>query len=425
MRNAQQVLTYPQPKPWWRSARNFYAPGPGQRALLWTRELTIASVHADAPLIDHLNLSIRGGCLTALVDRNSSRSRALFMALAGLSDIDDRAVRYSRRSRALYGGSAGVALITGHVSYDSTLTVRENVMFPLAQCGISIDRAELDRIMSLCQLAGHELAMPTQLGPDGSLRIAVAQALLCGAQILLLEDPTRGLVHGISEAIYDFLRKVAHSGCALVFSTADLRWAALADRAVLIANGSVACDMAYPDMGALSQAYAADTDTAGLLGPVPQASYDSEHESVKEASPSWFPVSSVAQADSLLAPADMAYDVTVPQEEDADSSVGVLGSELPEFDFREAEPSFLQPSQSQNISEVDNQSSSEVAVLPLVEPKSEVPAPQKKRADHHVLHVASSDSAISSASSQDVVERAQKILQELPGPIFHDEALEP
>ena len=76
-------------------------------------------------------------------------------------------------------------------------------------------------------------------------KVAIAQALLCSPQLLILEEPTRGVdIHSKSE-IYRLLREYAGEGKTVVmFCTEVLEIFEIADTAYVVAEGRLSAPLA-------------------------------------------------------------------------------------------------------------------------------------------------------------------------------------
>lgn len=269
---ARPVITSPAPKPWWRSHGSFHAPGPGGKVLLDATMLTLVDSRTGARLLNGLDLALRSTCVTALVDHDDRRTRPLLLTLAGLEDPTSGKVRLSRPTRGSGGRTGAIGLITSSATYDPELTVRQNLLHSLASSGIVVDAFRFSEVLSLCGLGERIEETPENLGPLGRLQLLTARSLLLGARVLLVEEPTRGLLSGPASEALDVLHVVADAGNAVVISTCDPTIAARSDRAVLVVGGRVGVDIAYPTVDTVREALASSTeDPVSTLGPLPSA----------------------------------------------------------------------------------------------------------------------------------------------------------
>ena len=85
------------------------------------------------------------------------------------------------------------------------------------------------------------------------------------ADLLLLDEPTRGLDPTVKRALTSFLRARAETGASILVATHDVEWAArTADRALLMADGEIYAD--GPPRTVLSDSLVFSTQINKLLG---------------------------------------------------------------------------------------------------------------------------------------------------------------
>ena len=117
-------------------------------------------------------------------------------------------------------------------------TVRDELDFTLKQHGRpSGDYGELPALLGLEE---HLQRYPRDLSVGERQRVALAAVLVAEPQVILLDEPTRGLDYGQKEALVAFLRQQRSQGRAIVLATHDVELvAACADRVVILGEGRV------------------------------------------------------------------------------------------------------------------------------------------------------------------------------------------
>jgi energy-coupling factor transport system ATP-binding protein len=119
--------------------------------------------------------------------------------------------------------------------------VRDELLFTLKHRqgrGLDVEQVLTDLgLMSLADRHPHDLSVGEQE------RVALAAVLVAGPQILLLDEPTRGMDALRKQQLTDILRRQRESGTATVVATHDVEWVAgLATRVVLLGNGEIVAD---------------------------------------------------------------------------------------------------------------------------------------------------------------------------------------
>lgn len=265
----------PARKPWWRSRKAHAAHGGGGRVLLGGLGLSYKDPSSGAPLLDGVDVAFRARRITAVLDPSGLRSRALFLVLAGLEDPDSgRVVSAKPRSaRQRWAGRIGaVALLGARDTLDRDLTIRQNILAPLAATGSVADWDNLVGALELTGLRTKVDARPAELAPLERFKATVARAIVSGAEAFLVTEPPVLPAHDIEELV-GLLRAVADAGCTVVVATRHTETALRAHRVIMLANGTVSLDAAPPTLDAINASLErSPEDPKNLLGPIPSAS---------------------------------------------------------------------------------------------------------------------------------------------------------
>ncbi|TMB64148.1 MAG: ATP-binding cassette domain-containing protein, partial [Chloroflexi bacterium] len=158
-----------------------------------------------------LRLSLRRGQITALMGRNGSGKTTLLKLIAGLLRPQRGTVQAD--VRAAYVPQDADALLF-------SATVEDEL------------RGQPPEVAAPFQRWLHRYPRDLSSGERQQLAIAVVAAQ---AEVLLLDEPTRGLDPLVKRALSAFLRIRAAAGAAIVIATHDVEWAArTADRILLM-----------------------------------------------------------------------------------------------------------------------------------------------------------------------------------------------
>lgn len=119
-------------------------------------------------------------------------------------------------------------------------TVREELDASLP-AGCADTQARLARAVALCRLAPLLERHPYDLSGGEMQRAALAMLLLQSPDILLLDEPTKGLDARFKRELAATLRTLARAGCAIALVSHDVEFcAAFCDRCVLLFDGAAA-----------------------------------------------------------------------------------------------------------------------------------------------------------------------------------------
>ena len=121
-----------------------------------------------------------------------------------------------------------------------TLTVRENILFPLSLSGSSPDEAFFSEIVQLLRLQDRLNAFPNELSGGGQQRVAIARALITKPSIILADEPTGNLDSKTGQNVLGLLKlSVETYRQTLIMITHNLEIAQMADRVVRIEDGRI------------------------------------------------------------------------------------------------------------------------------------------------------------------------------------------
>jgi energy-coupling factor transport system ATP-binding protein len=109
---------------------------------------------------------------------------------------------------------------------------------------------------------------PRDLSEGQRLALVLAIQLRATPQVVLLDEPTRGLDYAAKRSLTRVIDGLAAQGRAVVVSTHDVEFvAAAADRVVVLAEGEIVADGPTPDVIVASPAFA--PQVAKILAPLP------------------------------------------------------------------------------------------------------------------------------------------------------------
>ncbi len=152
------------------------------------------------------------------------------------------------------------------------LSVRENVTLPTLARFVrwGVVRAERERAAAARQVAAVELRPPEIEREAGTLsggnqqKVVLAKWLLADADVLLFDEPTRGVDIATKTELHRVIRSLADAGKAVLVISSELpEVLALADRIVVMREGRIS--------GELSAAEATAERVLALALPAPHA----------------------------------------------------------------------------------------------------------------------------------------------------------
>ena len=196
----------------------------------------------DAPdVMRGLELTVRRGELFAILGGNGAGKSTTLRLLAGLQKPYRGEVRVTGKT----------ALLPQAVQ---TLFAKKTVREDLAE--VTSDGAMLAYVTALCRLDALLDRHPYDLSGGEQQRAALAKVLLTRPDILLLDEPTRGLDAAFKAELAELLKNLLTQGVTVVLVSHDVEFcAAYAQRCALFFDGSIASDGAPREFFALNRFY--------------------------------------------------------------------------------------------------------------------------------------------------------------------------
>jgi energy-coupling factor transporter ATP-binding protein EcfA2 len=208
-----------------------------------------------------VTLDIRRGEFVTLMGRNGSGKSTLLKALVGLLKPDEGQVTVA----GLDTRRTDVDAIIRHVGYvpqhpGSLLfgeTLAAELAFTRRSHGMAPDPAGDIALLMRLGLAGLSDRDPRDLSGGEQQRAALAAILVAEPQIILLDEPTRGLDYVQKRNLAELLLAMKREGRTVVMATHDVELAAAcADRVVLMGEGQVVVDGPAREVMSDSQVFA-------------------------------------------------------------------------------------------------------------------------------------------------------------------------
>ncbi|MDQ6715730.1 MAG: ATP-binding cassette domain-containing protein [Actinomycetota bacterium] len=218
-----------------------------------------------------VSIAVHPGSVVAVMGRNGAGKSTLLASLVGQLKPTSGTVRVGsldpgRTSPATLVGAVGlVPQDPGLLLYADS--VREECASADADFGAppGTTSALLQRIAGG---AVDESAHPRDLSEGQRLCLALSVILGGSPQVVLLDEPTRGLDYSAKGRLVEVLRELASAGHAVLLATHDVELAAdVADRVVVLADGDVVAD--GPARGILAGSPAFAPQVAKILHPLP------------------------------------------------------------------------------------------------------------------------------------------------------------
>ena len=179
-----------------------------------------------------LDASFSAGAVHAVVGGNGCGKSTMLSVLAKTAKL--------QRGRMVRGAASAALLPQNPKALLVAETVRDELMEWASTCGYGEDMAR-ERAAQL-GLDGLETRHPYDLSGGQRQLLALAKLLLIGPELLLLDEPTKGLDLASRRIIARALRDHAQAGGTVIMATHDLDFAEqVSDDVAMMFDGEIAC----------------------------------------------------------------------------------------------------------------------------------------------------------------------------------------
>lgn len=200
--------------------------------------------------LDGIDLTVSRGEFVAIIGASGSGKSTLLHLLgsvdqptAGKIIIDGTDLSGLNQTQAAIFRRRKVGLVYQFYNLIPTLTVRKNILMPLALDKKKSNQEYFDKVVNSLGIADRLEALPNQLSGGQQQRTAIARSLIYRPALLLADEPTGNLDQKNSREILDLL-KLSNRNLeqTIVLITHDEKAALEAERMITIADGRIVRD---------------------------------------------------------------------------------------------------------------------------------------------------------------------------------------
>lgn len=198
-------------------------------------------------VLSGLDLQVSNGEIIILFGKSGSGKSTLLNIISGIDVPESGSVsidgtditKLSEKERTLVRRNK-VGFIFQFFNLIPTLTVKENLLFPLELIGTNNTDEKINSLLSEVGLENRANAYPDKLSGGEQQRIAIARALIHNPDIILADEPTGNLDYETGRQIVDLLdRVVKKKGKTMIMVTHSKDVIGLADKIYSLKDGKL------------------------------------------------------------------------------------------------------------------------------------------------------------------------------------------
>ena len=205
-----------------------------------------------------LSFRLRRGEILGFAGAEGNGQREALRALGGIEpsagtiECKGRAVRRSSTRAALEAGILSLSADRAHESILPALSVRENMTLQVLEgfragglIASARERARADAVATDLQIVARSLETPIATVSGGNQQKAVfARAVLCAADVVLIDEPTQGVDANARFDLYRAIRERADQGAAAIVKSSDaMELAGICDRVLVFSRGRIISEL--------------------------------------------------------------------------------------------------------------------------------------------------------------------------------------
>lgn len=200
--------------------------------------------------LDGIDLSVSKGEFVSVVGASGSGKSTLLHILGSVDKptdgkviIDGTDLSKLNQTQAAIFRRRKVGLVYQFYNLIPTLTVRKNILMPLALDKKKPNQEYFEQIVSSLGIADRLEALPNQLSGGQQQRAAIARSLIYRPALLLADEPTGNLDQKNSKEIIDILKLSNRNlGQTILLITHDEKAALEAERMIVMEDGRLIRD---------------------------------------------------------------------------------------------------------------------------------------------------------------------------------------
>ena len=213
-------------------------------AMLDIRDLN--AWYGSSHTLHGVSLSVKQGEVVALVGRNGAGKTTTIRSIMGLMPKISGSMQFDGKDlvalKAHDRYRLGLAYVPEERRIVPGLTVRENL-----QLGLVASSGKIDEREAIEEIAESFPRLKERLDQEGvtmsggeQQMLAIARATIAKPKMILLDEPSEGIMPVLVEEMGVLFRKLRDQGVTLLLVEQNVEWALrLADRAVILDQGEV------------------------------------------------------------------------------------------------------------------------------------------------------------------------------------------
>jgi ABC-2 type transport system ATP-binding protein len=230
----------------------------------------LTKTYGKAVAVDHISFSVGRGEIFGLLGPNGAGKTTTVLMMLGLTDISGGQVRVLGfdPAREPLSVKRRVGYLPDAVGFYDNLTAADNLRYTARLIGFRLAEREkrIADALKRVELSENADKRVATFSRGMRQRLGLAEILMKGAQIAILDEPTTGLDPHATSELLGIIRSFKAEGVSVLLSSHLLeRVQSVCDRVALFSNGKIALMGTIPELGRqiLGGGYVVDIEAEG------------------------------------------------------------------------------------------------------------------------------------------------------------------
>jgi branched-chain amino acid transport system ATP-binding protein len=214
--------------------------------------------YGETEVLSGISLDVPEGEVVALIGRNGVGKTTTLRSITGALAPTSGTIRFDGEDitgcSPVESVGHGIALVPEERRVFPGLSVRENLAVGALGGNDSARRKSVEEVLAADafeNLREREGSRGTDLSGGEQQMLSIARALVCGADLLMLDEPTEGLAPLIVERVEELIRDLNEEGITVLLVEQNVAVAlSLADRVFLLDQGRIVFEGASEELEA-------------------------------------------------------------------------------------------------------------------------------------------------------------------------------
>ncbi|MBR5948519.1 MAG: ABC transporter ATP-binding protein [Clostridia bacterium] len=205
--------------------------------------------------LKNVSLEVRQGEFLAVMGKSGCGKSTLLNVIGGVLKPTKGSYLFEGNDVSAFSGkqmaefrNRNIGFIVQNFALVNEMTVRENIMLPLAYAKVKRSEAvkRTEEAMERLGIIQYEYSFPAKLSGGERQRVAIARSIAADTSVILADEPTGSLDEATGRAVIDIFKELNREGKTIIMVTHDRELAEQGTRMLTMKDGELLISMTLP-----------------------------------------------------------------------------------------------------------------------------------------------------------------------------------